>query len=292
MAGPAYIWNQWRFEPTECRLMRDGAHVPLPAKTLDLLATLLKRAPRLVTKEEILTAVWPDAAVEEGNIAFHIAALRKVLDAGDGPSAIETVRGRGYRFVHEVGILQLPPTDEVQRHIVEPRPPASSPASPTRAARISRATVIAAIVSTIVIAGSLAAWYRMQTAPPAIAVQAFDIISPGPGQENFPDGLSTYLTTKLQLAGIKMASRDSAQAVLSGQLHPTANGFRVDVQLIGAGDSARLWDWSFEVSNDEERPSPGTGPDDVRSRIQGIISARVASGLQRRLTEESPRRPD
>ena len=40
------MWDQWRFEPTECRLMRDGAVVPMRAKTLDLLATLLRRARR------------------------------------------------------------------------------------------------------------------------------------------------------------------------------------------------------------------------------------------------------
>ena len=98
MGGPIYAWGPFRFEPTECLLLRDDEPVSLPAKTLDLLATLLRRAPRLVTKEEILTTVWPNAVVEEGNIAFHVAALRKVLDATDQPSTIETVRGRCSRW--------------------------------------------------------------------------------------------------------------------------------------------------------------------------------------------------
>jgi DNA-binding winged helix-turn-helix (wHTH) protein len=119
MAGPAYQWGHWRFEPSECRLLRDGEVVPLQAKSLDLLFTLLRRAPRLVTKEEILAAVWADAIVEEGNIAFHIAALRKVLDESAGPSAIETVRGRGYRFVPDVAVVQLPPTENIKPVIVE-----------------------------------------------------------------------------------------------------------------------------------------------------------------------------
>lgn len=98
--GPIYEWGPWRFEPADYRLMRDGALLPLPNKTLDLLSLLLRQSPHLVTKEEILASVWSNAAVEEGNIAVHIAALRKALDEDESQSAIETVRGRGYRFVH------------------------------------------------------------------------------------------------------------------------------------------------------------------------------------------------
>lgn len=76
--------------------------VQLPNKTLDLLALLLERAPALVGKEEIFSAVWADAVVEEGNIAVHVASLRKILDRTDATSCIETVRGRGYRFVAKV----------------------------------------------------------------------------------------------------------------------------------------------------------------------------------------------
>jgi len=136
MAGIAYQWGHWRFEPTESRLLRDGTVVALPGKTLHLLATLLRRAPRLVTKEEILTAVWPDAIVEEGNIAFHITALRKAIDEGRDVSAIETVRGRGYRFVHEFSIHEMQPTellhrDAVERGLVASAPPATVIPEPT-----------------------------------------------------------------------------------------------------------------------------------------------------------------
>jgi DNA-binding winged helix-turn-helix (wHTH) protein/TolB-like protein len=274
MAGPAYVWDQWRFEPTECRLMRDGTIVPLPAKTLDLLSTLLRRAPRLVTKEEILAAVWRDAAVEEGNIAFHVAALRKVLDQEDGPSAIETIRGRGYRFVHEVAIHQLPATDDVRQVVVE----AASASTPSTAARKSApiAMIVAGLIAVLAIGAF--AWFKLQSGPPSIAVQPFQIVNPAVGQENFPDGLGTYLTSKIALAGLEIAMRDEADAVLGGQLHPTANGFRVNVQLSRVGDSARLWDWSFDVGADEERPVGE--PDDERSRVQALIATRVADGLR------------
>ncbi len=290
MPGPAYIWDKWRFEPTECRLMRDDALVPMPAKTLDLLATLLRRAPRLVTKEEILTAVWPDAAVEEGNIAFHIAALRKILDAGDGPSAIENVRGRGYRFVHDVAILQLPPTDAVQQRIAQPPPAAAH--QPRRRALWPALSVagilVAALVLTAIMRGRQAEW--------SVVVMPFTVVDSVEGAGLVP-GLAQYIVLELEKTGIRAqalaggptgeqpgdaGARLGADAVLMGTLQQTPAGWRVSVELARTSDGSREWTWVFDVANDADRPT-GAGPDDVRSRLQGAIGGRIASGLQRRL---------
>jgi DNA-binding winged helix-turn-helix (wHTH) protein len=291
MAGPAYQWGIWRFEPSECRLLRDGVVVPLPAKTLDLLAALLRRAPRLMTKEEILVAVWPDAAVEEGNIAFHVAALRKVLDADEEPSAIETVRGRGYRFVKDAAVIQLPATDDVKRVIVETpatawpaiAPPAAGPAPAVPDRR--RPIAVLAIVLVIALGGiGVLTWLQSRPQSPSIAVLPFEIVDPPAGQENFPDGLRTYTITKLELAGVTTVERAGATALLSGQLHPKDGGFSVTVQLTRTGDGARMWEWSFHVPRDAEKPPPGAGPDDERSRLQGAIANRTADGITRYLS--------
>jgi DNA-binding winged helix-turn-helix (wHTH) protein len=298
MPGPAYQWGEWRFEPTEARLMRNGEVVPLPAKTLDVLTALLRRAPRLVTKEEIFAAVWPDAAVEEGNIAFHVAALRKVLDA-DGTSPIETVRGRGYRFIADVAVGQMVPTASIQQQLVdhdvrpavaEPPPedvspqiaaadPAPSPA-PSAGTAPRRSWTIPVIVAAVIAIAAFAVWRMQQSQPHTIALQPFEIVGPRPGEENFPDGILTYLRITLQRENIAVAPLESATAVLSGQLHPVPNGFRVDVQLSATGTGARLWEWSFDVSYDDERPPAGSGPDDERSRVQGILAHRAGQGLK------------
>src|SRR5271169_4231917 len=55
----------------------------------------------LVTKDEILSQVWPDTVVEENNLVVQISALRKAL--GEDRDFIRTVSGRGYRFVAEIG---------------------------------------------------------------------------------------------------------------------------------------------------------------------------------------------
>ena len=76
--------------------MRDGRPIPLRGKVLDTLCVLVSRPGCLIEKEELIATVWPDTVVEENNLAHNINALRKAL--GD-PRLIETVPGKGYRFV-------------------------------------------------------------------------------------------------------------------------------------------------------------------------------------------------
>src|ERR1700758_4360817 len=79
-----------------------GVFVPLSVgpRALDVLSVLVERADQLVTKEEIMAAVWRRSVVENANLTVQISALRRVLDQGraDG-SCIQTVAVRGYRFV-------------------------------------------------------------------------------------------------------------------------------------------------------------------------------------------------
>src|SRR5687767_6627591 len=102
LSSPLLDWAGWTFEPKQWRLTSATGPVSLPNKTLALLSLLVDRAPGLVSKDDILAVVWSGTVVEEGNIAFHVAALRKVLDVPGRASCIETVRGRGYRFVAPV----------------------------------------------------------------------------------------------------------------------------------------------------------------------------------------------
>ena len=100
---PAYAFDSLRLEPASRILLRDGQRIPLPPKAFDVLVRLVTSPGRLVTKEELLNEVWPDVAVEEGNLTVAISALRRAL--GDEPSApryIATMKGRGYQFVATV----------------------------------------------------------------------------------------------------------------------------------------------------------------------------------------------
>jgi predicted ATPase/DNA-binding winged helix-turn-helix (wHTH) protein len=80
------------------QLLQDDQPVALGTRAFDVLAALVERRERVVTKAELLELAWPGLVVEENNLAVQIGSLRKVL----GAQVIATVPGRGYRFVAEV----------------------------------------------------------------------------------------------------------------------------------------------------------------------------------------------
>ena len=104
-AGPdvTYEFGRFRLEAAERRLLREGRPLPLRTKVFDTLRVLVEHAGRLLTKHELMQAIWPDAAVEENNLTHTISTLRRALGEGaTGQQYIETVPRVGYRFVAPV----------------------------------------------------------------------------------------------------------------------------------------------------------------------------------------------
>jgi eukaryotic-like serine/threonine-protein kinase len=96
-------FGPFRLDAAERLLLRAGQSVSLTPKAFDLLAFLVERHGRLVTKQELMSALWPDTFVEEANLTYTVSALRKALgDGQDGEQYIQTVPTRGYRFVAPV----------------------------------------------------------------------------------------------------------------------------------------------------------------------------------------------
>src|SRR5918995_1958865 len=100
-----YEFDKFRLDVPERILWREGERVPLSEKAFETLCALVRRGNHLVGKDELLSEVWAGAIVEENNLDKNISLLRQVLGerAGRG-KFIETVRGRGYRFVAEVRV--------------------------------------------------------------------------------------------------------------------------------------------------------------------------------------------
>jgi DNA-binding winged helix-turn-helix (wHTH) protein len=106
-ASAVYEFGPFRLDPEERRLSREGQPITLRAKIFDTLCALVEAHGHLLEKDELLHRVWPDAVVEEGNLATNISALRKTLgEPATGQKYVETVPGRGYRFVAEVREIQ------------------------------------------------------------------------------------------------------------------------------------------------------------------------------------------
>src|SRR5688572_2935964 len=103
MTPESFSFGDVTVDAVERRVTRAGRDVSLPPKAFDLLVHLVRRAGRLVTKDDLLAGVWRDAFVEEGILAVHVSTLRKAL--GDEPAApayIQTVAKQGYRFIAPV----------------------------------------------------------------------------------------------------------------------------------------------------------------------------------------------
>jgi DNA-binding winged helix-turn-helix (wHTH) protein/Tol biopolymer transport system component len=98
-----YEFGPFRMDPDNQVLLREGQPIAVTPKAFETLLVLVRRSREVVTKEELLKAIWPDSFVEESNLSQNIFMLRKALgDTLDERRYILTLPGRGYRFVAPV----------------------------------------------------------------------------------------------------------------------------------------------------------------------------------------------
>ena len=250
-AGPLYRFGFFLLDVADRSLKRDGLPIPLTPKQFDLLVSLVERAGRLVEKEVLLRTVWPDVAVEEGNLTKGIFTLRQILDTDDADSRyIETVPKRGYRFV---GVVAVEQRDE-RRGIVAPGTD-SAPAENS------------------------------------IAVMPFADMSAARDQEYFCEGMSEEIINALgRVPELRVASYTSAlrfkgtqldtQSIgrelmvswlLEGSVRKSGDLVRIAVQLVRASDGFSAWSGRFDRQLD-----------DIFS-IQADIAATIAQTLTHRV---------
>ena len=167
----AFEFGPFLLDPAKRSLLRDGIPQPMTPKAFDLLALLVRHRARVLSKEELLSTLWPETFVEEANLSQQIFVIRRTLN-GDSESAeyIATIPRRGYRFTAEV----------LERSEIE-RLAESAPNEPTE--RKPRWLVPSLGVAVVLVAAVLAVFWRHVTADPdprILVVTAF------PGLERFP----------------------------------------------------------------------------------------------------------
>ena len=127
-ADAALEFARFRVLLRQRQLLADGVPVELGTRAFDLLLTLIEADGLLVSKEELLSRVWPGIVVSEENLKVQMSALRKAL--GADRDVIRTEFGRGYRFT---GVLSTSTAADARQHKTRatqrssPTPP--SPAS-------------------------------------------------------------------------------------------------------------------------------------------------------------------
>lgn len=111
-----YEFGSFRLDPAEHVLLRDGEPVPLRPKEFAVLLALVGNHRHVLTKDELLEAVWPGQFIEEGNLNRQISTLRRVLgDTSDEPQYVQTVPKVGYRFVANVREIVHPSAGIAER---------------------------------------------------------------------------------------------------------------------------------------------------------------------------------
>ncbi len=247
-----------------------GGFVPVAirSRALDVLGVLVERHGRLVSKDDIMAAVWPETVVEESNLTVQISALRRVLDRGRSEgSCIQTVVGRGYRFVARV----------TRRDAHADPGPATVPTSVARP-------------------------------PLSIVVLPFTNLSNDPEQEYFADGITDDLTTDLsrvhgsfviasstaftykgKRTDVKQIGRElGVRYVLEGSVRRTGELVLVNAQLIDTESGAHLWADRFEA----DRANLAKGDGEITARLARILSREIVEAAARRIDREAIVDPD
>ena len=113
-----YEFGPFRLDPEKPCLWRDGEPISLTPKAVETLIVLVQQSGKLVERERLMNAIWPNTFVEDGNLNFNVSVLRKALgtDAA-GEQYIQTIPRRGYRFNADVReVAEEVPVLMVEKH--------------------------------------------------------------------------------------------------------------------------------------------------------------------------------
>jgi TolB-like protein/DNA-binding winged helix-turn-helix (wHTH) protein/Tfp pilus assembly protein PilF len=281
-----YEFGPYRLDAAERLLSRDGEVVPLQPKVFDLLLVMVERHGRLLEKDELMKAVWPDTIVEEVNLANNISILRKTIGE-NGRQFIETAPKRGYRFVaevREVGSDDLDPRRE-RRAFFMPRP----------------AWVASAL--SLLLVTAVGYWKLSPKAvidPPigSLAVLPLENLSGDPAQEYFADGMTDALIGDLaRIGALRVISRTSVMhykgtkktlpeiagelkvdAIIEGTVQRSGDHVSVRVLLIHVATDRHLWAETYER--------------DLRDvlGLQGEVAQTIARQIQIKITPDEQAR--
>ncbi len=311
-----FLFDRFRLDRRGGGLFRraDGGK-PLPvglgSRALDVLCVLVAQHGDLVSKDAIMAAVWPNTTVEEANLTVQISTLRRILDQGrDGESCIQTVPGRGYRFVPRVTREEERPPDSGFVPVgVSPEPLATSRWRRPRWRWPAAASGGIALAVLLVALAWHGGWFSWRSPPRfSIVVLPFDSLSDHPDDDYLADGITDDLTSDLShIPGSFVIARQSAYTykgkarnvrtiggelgvryVLEGSVRRMASAVRVNVQLTSAETGAELWSDRF----DEPVGDLSAGQDQIVTRMGAELGISLFEIEKARSLRERPTNPD
>jgi len=266
-----FQFEDYRLDPGRRELSRGPELVAVGPQVFDVLAYLVTNRAQVVSKDQLLDAVWGGRIVSESTLASHINAVRKAIgDSGEKQRLVKTVARKGFRFVGEV--REAPEEPAPTNGKLEPVPyggakPLSLPGRPS------------------------------------IAVLPFVNLSGDPEQDYFADGVvediiaalsrirwlfviarNSSFTYKNKIVDVKQVGRElGVRYVLEGSVRKAANRMRITGQLIDATTGAHIWADRFE----------GTLEDifDLQDRMSESIVGAIAPQLEQAEIERAVHKP-
>jgi TolB-like protein/DNA-binding winged helix-turn-helix (wHTH) protein/Flp pilus assembly protein TadD len=314
-------------DPWRHRLSRTDSPIFLTPKAFDLLVFLVQNPNRLVSKEELLQAVWQDTFVEAGNLTQYISHLRKALgDNAEDAQWIVTIARKGYQFAGDIVFSDEAapatqaagpvPVIEGLRTYAPPTSDVPKIGVAANAPRPWRTSVV--VASSIFILGLAAylSWRHFRSPALAethkimLAVLPFENLTGDPNKEYLADGLTEETISQLgqldpdQLGVIARTSvmgykhskerleqigRDlSVQYVLENSLRQSDDHIRVTVQLIKVKDQSHLWSHDYDYHPQDILALQ----DQVANAVVREIRVRLTSQQQEDLARSHPVNPE
>ncbi|MHB8499418.1 MAG: winged helix-turn-helix domain-containing protein [Candidatus Acidiferrales bacterium] len=278
MTRPQVRFHDFELDPGQFELRRAGRRIRLERKPMELLMLLTERPGQLVAREEIIERVWGQDLFfdAERGINNAIRKTRAALnDNPERPRFVETVIGKGYRFIAPI---QLPAKPEAVSSVEQEFSVNQAVATPPLRAqswkqRSQSAVAVAALLGVSLLAAlGVIAFHIQRTRAAAatlvrsIAVLPFANLSGDPNQEYFADGMTEELVTQLgKVSALRVVSHTSVNrfkgtkaplqeiarelqvdAVVEGVVARDGKRIRVTANLIRANPEKHLWAESYD----------------------------------------------
>src|SRR5690348_8727791 len=275
----SFMFGDCVLDPDRRELSRGSEVIATGPQVFDLLVYLVENRERVVSRDDLLKAVWDGRIVSESTLASHINAAHKAIgDSGQAQRLIRTVARKGFRFVGEVR---------------ETKP--SGDAASGDAASMGRAP---------------AAPEEVTAEPPAlpdrpsIAILPFANLSGDPAQDYFADGVvediisalsrirwlfviarNSSFTYKGQAVDVKQVGRElGVRYVLEGSVRKSGNRVRVTAQLIDATSGAHVWADRY----DRDISDIFALQDEITAAVASVIEPALAQAEQQRVLRKPP----
>ena len=263
-----FLFADYALDIDRRELTRGSEPVSLGPQVFDLLAYLVQNRERVVSKDDLLEAVWRGRIVSESTLTSHINAVRKAVgDNGEEQRLIRTVSRKGFRFIGKVTEGKLPSGEIARQALGDHAAPLALPDKPS------------------------------------VAVLPFQNLSGDQSQDYFADGMvediitalsrmrwlfviarNSSFTYKGRAVGVKQVKHElGVRYIVEGGVRRAANRVRITAQLIDATSGTHLWADRFEGTVDDVF--------DLQDQVATSIVGSIAPKLEQAEIERSKRKP-